>query len=310
MSDFFDIVSKKDLSEKITCGISSIDNSIKGFTVGGNYLLSGPRKSGKSSLLVGFVNHWLSKSLVVGYINSEMDEKHLNDMLQSNFFDKRKDELTANNDMEYKNRFRSSFLYSGPTDIRGSQGISLDGLESEIRRLIKAGAKIIVIDNLTKLQESAPSGTPGYQNLAKGVSIVTTLCRDNNVLGFTVIHTKDELTFTETPEGIAKAVEDHLPEKIFEKSVTILRKPSSSSIYGGGSTKTDLLGTMLLWRPYQFFSDPSYSSLAALIFEDFRGEAPLEMVRLMFDGSKSVFKEDLLEKNIRKIFGTEEADGK
>lgn len=309
MSNLFEIASKKEFQEKVTCGLSSIDNSIKGFTFGGNYLLSGHRKSGKSSLLAGFVNHWLSKSLNVGYVNSEMDESYLSKMLQANYFGKNRDELTFDNDIEYKNRFGNNLLYSGPKDIRGGQGISLENLESEIKRLIREEAKIIVVDNLTKLQESAPNNTPGYQNLAKGVSIVTTLCRENNVLGFTVIHTKDDLLFTETPEGIAKAVEDKLPEKIFEKSVTILRKPSSSSIYGGGSTKTDLLGTLILWRPYQLFSDPSYSSLAALIFEDFRGEAPPESVRLSFDGSRSVFKEKLQpeitqqEKDVQEIFG-------
>ena len=306
MPNLFEIVSKKEFQEKITCGLSLIDDSIKGFTYGGNYLLSGHRKSGKSSLLVGFVNHWLSQSITVAYINSEMEEGHLLKMLQANFFDKNRDELTFDNDIEYQNRFEKTLLYTSPKDIRGGQGLSLENLEAQIKKQITAGAKIIVVDNLTKLQESAPAGTQGYQNLAKGVSIVTTLCRENNLLGFTVIHTKDDLLFTETPEGIAKAVEDKLPEKIFEKSVTILRKPSSSSIYGGGSTKTDLLGTMLLWRPYQLFSDPNYSSLSSLIFEDFRGEAPPESIRLLFDGSKSHFRQEIQDKDIEEIFGKED----
>lgn len=306
MSNFFELVANKDLPEKITCGLPSIDNSIGGFSIGGNYMLSGHRKSGKSSLLIGFVNHWMSKGFKVGYINSEMDEKHLMDMLQANFFDKPRKELNYEKDIEYKNRFEKYFLYSSPKDVRDGSGLSIGKIESEVKRLVKDGARIIVADNLTKLQESSPNGTAGYQNLAKGVSIITTQCRENNILGFTIVHTKDELLFTETPEGIAKAVEDKLPEKIFEKSVTILRKPSSASIYGGGSTKTDLLGTLILWRPYQLFSDQKYKALSSLIFEDFRGEEPPESTRLIFDGSKNKFTEEAeIVKIAEKIFNGE-----
>jgi len=295
MSDIFNLANENGSSEKVTCGLAGIDESIGGFTYGGNYLLAGHRKSGKSSLLIGFINHWLLNGIRVGYINSEMEETYLLKMLQANFFEKTKDDLKYNDSIEYENRFRGQLLYSSPKDIRDATGLSVEKIGLKIKELVANGAKIIVTDNLTKLQESAQNGIPGYQNLAKGVSTVTTLCRDSKILGFTVLHTKDELMFTETPEGIAKAVEDKLPEKIFEKSVTILRKPSSASIYGGGSTKTDLLGTMLLWRPYQTFSDPKYTELSQLIFEDFRGEAPLESLRLLFDGAKNKFTEDIAE---------------
>lgn len=294
-NDFFDLVDKKGYSEKITCGLSPIDSSIGGFTCGGNYLVAGHRKSGKSSLVIGFINHWLSKGLIVAYLNSEMDERHLMDMLQANYYDKTKNDLEHEDDQMYKNRFKGKFLYSGPDSIRDSLGLSVTKIESELLTHIHSGAKVIVADNLTKLQESVPNGKSGYINLAAGVSAVTKICRNENVLGFTVLHTKDELMFTETPEGIAKAVADKLPEKIFEKSVTILKKPSSASIYGGGSSRTDLLGTILLWRPYQMFSDPRYSELSQLIFEDFRGQTPPESLRLIFDGSKNKFAQDIAE---------------
>lgn len=300
-NDIFEIVDNKGYLEKITCGLSMIDDSIGGFTCGGNYLVAGHRKSGKSSLLIGFVNHWLTKGITVGYLNSEMDERHLMDMLQANYFDKPKNELSHEDDQLYKNMFRSKFLYSDPDSIRDSLGLSVTKIESEILGHVHAGARIIVADNLTKLQESVPNGKSGYTNLAAGVSAITKICRSENLLGFTVLHTKDDLMFTETPEGIAKAVADKLPEKIFEKSVTILKKPSSASVYGGGSSRTDLLGTILLWRPYQMFSDPNYAELSQLIFEDFRGEPPPESLRLMFNGSKNKFVEDMAEV-AKKIF--------
>lgn len=288
MSNFFEIVEKKVNVKKASCGLQAIDESIGGFTFGGNYLVSGHRKCGKSSLLVGFVNHWLEQNLRVAYLNSEMTENHIFEMLVANYLDKERSVLSFEDMNGYKNKFIKRLLYSSPDELRDNVGLSIKKLESELKRIVNEGARIVVVDNLTKLQESTPSGIAGYQNLAKGVSVVTTVCRQNNVLGLTVLHTKDELIYTETPEGIAQAVEDKLPEKIFQKSVTILRKPSSASIYGGGSTKTDLLGTLILWRPYMMFNDPEYTKLSSLIFEDFRGETP-ESIRLIFNGSKSKF---------------------
>ncbi len=304
MSNFFEIAGKNVDVKKATCGLQAVDDTIGGFTFGGNYLLSGHRKCGKSSLLVGFVNHWLSKSFKVAYLNSEMSEGHIFQMLMANYFDKERKELTIQDEVNYKEKFADVLLYSSPDELRDGVGLSIGKLESELKRLVADGAEILVVDNLTKLQESSPNGTAGYTNLAKGVSVVTTTCRQNNILGLTVLHTKDELIYTETPEGISKAVEDRLPEKIFEKSVTILRKPSSASIYGGGSTKTDLLGTLILWRPYMMFNDPEYTKLSSLIFEDFRGETP-DSTRLIFDGTKSKFIEvvDPL-RETKKLFGT------
>lgn len=290
MSDFFSIVGNNIDAKKATVGLQAIDESIGGLTFGGNYLLSGHRKCGKSSLLVGFVNHWLEKGFKVAYLNSEMSESHIFQMLTANYFDKNKKDLTVEDEANYIEKFIESLLYSSPDELRDGPSLSIGKLESELKRVVKEGAEIIIIDNLTKLQESSPNGTAGYTNLSKGVSIVTTTCRQNNILGLTVLHTKDELVFTETPEGIAKIVEDNLPEKIFEKSVTFLKKPSSANIYGGGSTKTDLLGTLILWRPYQMFYDINFSKLSCLIFEDFREETP-ESIRLSFDGGKNKFEE-------------------
>lgn len=291
MSDLFEILSNKEKPKKVTTGLTRLDEAIGGFTFAGNYLVSGHRKSGKSSLLIGFINHWLSLGYKVGILNSEMEEHFLMAMMQANYFDKDRKALTSFDNEEYIEKFRNQIYYSGPSDLREDGGLSIGRLESEAIRHIDTGVQILLCDNLTKLQEQTSTGSAGWQNLASGLSTITSLCRKNNLLGISVIHTRDELLYSETPDGIAKLIEDRLPEKIFEKSVTILRKPSSASIYGGGSTKTDLLGTLLLWRPYQMFTTEDYSKLSSLIFEDFRGEAPPDSVRLIFEGAKNKFLE-------------------
>lgn len=288
---------KSELSEvkfKVMSGLDKVDNSIGGFKSGQTFVIAGLKKSGKSSLLMNFVDFWIKSGEKVGFLNTELGKGQFfqrlsaiaNDIFQS------ETEKNAVYPVEWYDQVKENFFYAEKQNIKDSYGLSLPKTIGLFKEWVLSGVKIIVLDNLTTFSTGQTMGKKGWELLAHALDTLIDFAKENQIVLFIVLHSKDSLVFTETPIGIQKLLENKEPEKILERSVTINRRPTSADLYGGGAAKSQISGgILLLWRPYQDFALSEYQRLTLLILEDFRDGAKENEIRLEFDGSKLKFNE-------------------
>lgn len=297
---------KSELSEakfKVMSGFDKIDGSIGGFKGGQTFVVAGLKKCGKSSLLMNFVDFMVKSGEKVGFLNTELGKGQFfqrlsaiaNDLLQS------ETEKNVHYPIEWYDQVKENFYYAEKQNIKDSYGLSLPKTISIFKEWVLAGVKIIVLDNLTTFSTGQTAGKKGWEILAHAIDTLIDFAKENQIVLFAVIHTKYNLIFTETPAGIARLIENKEPEKIFEKSVTINRRPTSADLYGGGAAKSQISGgILLLWRPYQDFTLSEYQRITLLILEDFRDGVKNNEIRLEFDGSKLRFNEYLTPEEVFK----------
>lgn len=295
---------KTELSQpkfKVLSGFGKIDDSIGGFKSGQTFVIGGLKKSGKSSLLMNLADYWIKTGERVGFLNTELGKGQFfqrlsgiaSDMLQVEV------EKSACIPIDWLGEVKDNFYYAEKADIKDDNGLSLTKTIALFKDWVFAGTKIIILDNLTTFSTGIASGKKGWEILAHTLDTLIDFAKENQIILFVVIHTKDGLVFTETPAGIQKLISDKEPEKIFEKSVTINRRPTSGDLYGGGASKSQVSGgILLLWRPYQDFALEEYKRITMLILEDFRDGAKETEIRLEFDGSKLRFNEYLTAEEI------------
>jgi hypothetical protein len=98
--------------------------------------------------------------------------------------------------------------------------------------------------------------------------------------------------FSETPAAIKDFIENDKPERVFEKSLTLIRKPSGADIYGGGACRSQVSGTILIWRPFQYFTKESLNQMSEILLESFRHAPSASSVKMTFHGEKGLFTQD------------------
>lgn len=286
---------KTELSQprpKVFSGFTGIDSSIEGFKSGQTYVVAGLKKSGKSSLLMNFVDFMLKTGNKVGFLNTELPKIQFFQRIAAISGDMFLSEAESLGvyPVEWYSKNKESFFYAEKTHIKDSYGLSLSKTIAIFKEWVCAGVDVILLDNLTTFSTAQTVGKKGWEILAHALDTLIDFAKENNIILFVVIHTKDQLVFTETPIGIQKLLENKTPEKIFEKSITVNRRPTSGDIFGGGAAKSQISGGILLiWRPYQDFALSDYQRIALLILEDFRDGVKQNEIRLEFDGPKLRF---------------------
>lgn len=280
---------------KIDSGFTKLDGSINGFHSGRLYILGGLKKSGKSSLEMCILNHMMNQGIKVGFINTELTFKDFVARFAAidNNITIKEVEVNQDYSRNWLKKVKQFLFYCEKKNIQDEGKLSIEKVGHVLNDWIKRGIKVFVFDNLTTFNTQSSSGQKGWEILSNCIDNLVDAVRDNKVVGFAVIHTKPDLIFTETPEGIRKLIEDENPDKIFDKSVTVNRRPSSADLYGGGGALSQISGgVLLLWRPFQDFNKPEYQSKTLLILEDFRNGAKTNEIYLKFDGPKVRFIEE------------------
>lgn len=135
-----------------------------------------------------------------------------------------------------------------------------------MRDFVEKGSKIIVVDNLSTFATDTKDKHE-YELISSCLSRLITFAKMNHVVVIPVLHVKKGLEIKESPEHVLKLIEQKRALDIFSKSITIIRRPTTADLYGGGLGQSQVAGVFLLWRPYQKFSDPDISTLATLIVD-------------------------------------------
>lgn len=288
------LISLKSVQEafRIGLGYSALD-VFADYRAGNCYLVSGYEKSGKSSFLLGAVVEWL-KDYKVAFFNTELSDSEFLTALTATSHGITKDEAEKSKQLlEICNSlYAENLIYSGVNQLAKDNKFEFEETLKRAKEAKDDGAKIFVFDNLTTYALHASGEKRGWEILASCVSKIISFTKENQVISFVVVHTKPSTVFNETPTGIKHLIEEGQAEMVFDKSISVIRKPSGADIFGGGGMRSQLSGTILIWRPFQMFEQSKdLQNLTQIILENFR-HSKGGSARYIFEGAKGKFIED------------------
>lgn len=284
----------------IPTGLKTLDGVLKGgLRTKGAYLLAGLEKSGKTAYLLTMVNSLLLNNERIGYIDTELGLIALSARLAAIYNNKTVIEVEKDNELvaEWVELFQENFQYAGldgSGDLYKDRALDFELTFAKIEQFVNNGAKIIIVDNLTSYAVGKSNNSKQEWQILSGYMLrLTAFAKEKNVSLIFVVHTK-KLDFQENPKHILKLLKENRAEEILTESVSIVRKPTLSDVYGGGQALSQISGAFLIWRPYQKFSDPKHNVMSQLILESLRDAAPAT-IDLTFHGDRSTFSENVID---------------
>lgn len=271
----------------ITTGIDEIDNFVS-FTSGNAYMIAGAEKTGKSALCFQIMNNVLKHDIPVSYCNTELTIKEFYERVIGNKLDKEYASINVDDVQEWSDMYEKYFYYSGIGDplsmIDGV--IHFKSIMTRIEASVDRGAKVVFFDNVSTFADMADpeSGREGWQVMNWCMTKLKEIAKNKGVIVFVVNHAKDAGVEREQMSKVKDMVKDKNPRKIFEDSITVMQKPTNASLYGGMRAIGQFSGTILVWRPWQKFSDSEFNKWSLIILESFRSSRPAVEFQAIFRG--------------------------
>lgn len=286
-------------------GFDILDSLIGGVQTANTYCVGGAEKSGKSDFLLQIAHNLLSNGTKIAYFNTELGDQEYFARLTARWLKITKKDAEADKELlqNWASKYQDNLLYYGITDLTDSKTNLRDFNKTLMlaSEAVQKGAKILFFDNLTTFSVQATNQKKGWEILAQAISQIINFSKAKNVCSFVVLHTRPQTVFTETPTGIKKIIEERNPERIFEESVTIIRRPNISDLYGGGSALSQLSGSILIWRPFAKYANQDWTKITQVCIDSFRSAPSGSAVTMDFDGATGQFTEDMVAETLRQM---------
>lgn len=293
------LVRRKSLEEPddlVVTGFPNLDDHFGGFRKGGVYILGGIEKCGKTSFTLNLVAQMMTIGNSVGYVSTEMVEKNVIDRIQKICGIK-----GIADGIELHSQMKDHWLYTGVDrqDIYGQEKkLSFEKLIAKMEQFIFQGAKLIILDNLTTFMVSSQKKL-GWEALQEKLSLLISLAQRENVPILVLLHVKTSTAYTETPTGIRELLDNNSPHAVFEKSLSFVRRPTSSDLYGGNLSQ--VTGILLIWRPFQRFKEPKLREMSLVIIDTHRfGSGGID-IEMEYEEETGRFREIISSQDIEKI---------
>ena len=265
----------------VNSGFKRLDKYIRGFQGGCSYLFSGLEKSGKTTFLINIISNMINKKKRVGLVSTELDLTQIARKLgKINKIDDSDPEKLN----DYREKLEWYLDYSGNEEGQlNTEGlIDVEKLLKQIRQKADAGCEVIFIDNLTVIQNQAT-----WQAMSSAGQKIVTLTKQLKCAVVVVAHTKPHnISFKETPNGVKNLLAENRSEEIFEDQATVIMRPSTIDVYGGGGYASQFDGVILFWRPFQKFGARHLKEQCAVVVDSLRELADSQgsnLVKLKFD---------------------------
>lgn len=277
---------------KVQTGYPAVDDSITSLRSGKSYLVAGNEKSGKSFFLMNIANHLMfQQGIKIGFVDTELTETEFSSRMAAIYHHKSVKEAEENEELrtDWLEVVNDQLVYANKTNLEQGTNI-FDHTLSVMETMVISGAKVIFFDNVTSFMAKVGPNEKGYEPLAKMVTKLIRFAEEKNIVLLYVIHTKPTNSITETPQYLKKLTEDD-PNKIFDETITIVKKPSLTDVYGGGLSNSQITGgVILIWRPFQKFALQEYQQKTMVILESFRNGIKTPEIRMDFNGPDGSFK--------------------
>ena len=260
-------------SERIKTGFYGFDSSNGGFRRSGTYLVAGAEKSGKSSFLLQCVVNFVEQGKKVAFFDTELDGLMFYSRLLA--VDKnisvKEVELDQEGIKEIQKKYNNKIIRFDYNNLCQDGLFDFDLVTRLAKESVRnLGCEVLIFDNITTFQtqdrESKNMVLPAV------ISKIINLTKELKVWSFLVTHLKPDVKVSNIPDRVREYIKSEEPEKIFSDSTSIIRKPTTSDIYGGQQALSQLSGTLIIWRPYQHFSNSEkikrFCQVLAVSFRD------------------------------------------
>lgn len=274
-------------SFSVKTGFEAIDDKTS-FYSGNAYLIAGAEKSGKSALCFQIVNHILATGERVAFCNTELSIKELYERVVGSYLEKEYLSVTRKDVAGWAEKYENSFTYTGIGDetvvVEGS--VNFTAVMGRLKAAAERGVRVFFLDNVSTFADSADidAGVQGWQVMGGCMAKLKEFSKNNNVVLFVVNHAKDNAIEHESISRVKDMIKDKNPRKIFSDTVAIMKRPTNASLYGGMRAIGQFSGTILIWRPWQKFSDGDFSKWSLIMLESFRSAAPAVELQAIFRG--------------------------
>lgn len=272
---------------KITTGIEEIDRAAR-FESGNAYLIAGCEKSGKSALCFNIAVHLLDGGTKVSFVNTELTVKEFYERMCGAYFVKPYQQITDDEMDHWFEKFGGRLFYAGIADEASciDEMVNFKAVMVRIVSFIERGAKVVFVDNVSTFADSVDPErrVEGWQLMARYMSRLKNLAKEKNVIVFVVNHSRDVAIERERLGKLKDIIETKNPRRIFEETVTVMNRPTNASLYGGMRTISQFSGTILLWRPFQKFSNADFNTWSLIILESFRSSPTAIEIQALFKG--------------------------
>lgn len=292
-TDFHEIL-KQQMSEQVVdtflTGYKNVDEVTGGFRYRNSYLVAGLEKSGKSSWLMTMLQWKLNNGSQVGYVNTEMPILEFSRRMTAYWKEIEYSSVTDEMVTSWSEKFANKFYYLGVESLTDQEKMISD-ISLFINKI-----DCLVFDNITSWGLKLVKGKESYQVTADLISQLDKLTKQNPVVTLMVMHVRPDVIINSTIRANEKALNEYRnnPESIFQKSESFVRKPTLADVYGGGQALSQISGAILIWRPYQKFSNEDMTAYTQIILESFRHSKQTSL-QVYFNGKTGKFSEKKFE---------------
>lgn len=271
----------------VMSGYTKLDRSLGGFRHSNAYLITGLEKSGKSSWLMRMIQTQLEQGKVVGYVNTELPQEEFVMKMTAYWKNKAFSQVVEAETIEWSEKFSPKMRYLGVENMP-----TQEKMIETVQGFVRDGIEILVFDNITSWGNKLNEAVDSWQVTADLADSLIKMTKKAKIVTFMVRHLNPNIVdnaFTEKG-GLAAILRDHAYWKVFTDQVSVVKRPSTANIYGGGQISSQMSGTIIIWRPYQKFSDAMMYSRTAIMVESFR-QCSNTMFPAEFIGEKGLFME-------------------
>lgn len=293
-SDVFK-VSDEDTILTVKCGFNSIDEITGGFRYGNSYRVGAVDKAGKTTFLMQIATYMMKHGYKVCYLNTELTDQEFRIAMTALDFDleKRNVENLLDKQREWSKKYKDKLFYAGVNDLIASNANSLPSFEKLMQKanyFASKGVKIFFFDNLSTFANNAKSTKKGWEILSDNGLKVINFAKLTKSMCFMVLHATGGLAYTDTTQAVKDYIKNNIPNKIFDDSISIFRRPTGDDLHGGTILKGQSSGSILIWRPYQNFEQSqNLPKESAIILEGMRHCKSGTLIKMEFDGAKGKF---------------------
>lgn len=260
-------------SERIKTGFNDFDSAIGGFRKSGTFLVAGAEKSGKSSFLLQSIIGFVNQGKKVAVFDTELESLQFYSRLTA--LDKSLPIREIENNQELIKEVQTKYydkIIRFDHQVLSKNGMFDFNHTIEIARkaVDDLTCQVLIFDNVTTYQSQDQNSKSLV--LPAVLSKIINLTKELKVWSFVVTHLKPDVKVSQLPGKIQDFIKSNEPEKIFSDSISVIRRPTTSDIYGGQQALSQLSGTLIVWRPYQNFGKSErikkYCQIIATSFRD------------------------------------------
>ncbi|MBU4210692.1 hypothetical protein KKC08_05110 [Patescibacteria group bacterium] len=278
---------------RIMSGFTNLDLQLKGFRTGGCYMVAGIQKSGKSSLMMKIAINMIGKGKKVAFIDTELNTFQFSSRMTALWFGLSVSEAEENIKMrqDFAKQTKDKLFRVSAEKLMKENLVDFDKA-MQISKILadEKMVNVLIYDNLTTY--ISQNEASDWRKLMSCITQIVNFTKHRPIISFILNHVKETVVISELPKMVQEYVKENEPDKIFDDSIRVIRKPTAQDIYGGGQAKSQLSGTLIVWRPYQNYkSSQNIKVKTQLILDNFRDQSPSEDVRMEFLENRVLFKE-------------------